>query len=396
MKCLFLIKYGEIFLKGKNRIFFLKRLQANIKKQLEEISTDVTIKSGRLYLWVNEEDIQYAQKVLTRVFGVMGFSQAHITRKDIEAIKETALALAGELAVCGNTFKIEARRTDKSFPLNSYGIACLLGDAIRKEHTDLKVDLSHPQWVVNVEIRDSAYLYGKETRGPGGLPVGCSGKGFLLLSGGIDSPVAGYLMAKRGLRIECIYFHTPPYTAESVKDKVMSLVKTLFDYLPTVSLHVIPYTEIQLKIKEEAKSDEITLLSRGCMLEIASVVAKRSKASCLITGESLGQVASQTLQGMTFTESRSGLPVFRPLIGMDKDEIIRIAKKIGTYETSILPYPDCCTLFASPRPLTHPKTAAMTESYRGLDLNQMIFEAARSAEVIRFDSRGLPAVSPVD
>lgn len=395
MKCLFLIKYGEIFLKGKNRLFFLKRLQANIKKQLEEISIDVVIRSGRLYLQVNQEDIQYAQKVLTRVFGVMGFSQARKTQKDIEAIKETALELAGELAACGNTFKIEARRTDKSFPLDSYGIACLLGDAIRKERTDLKVDLSNPQWVVNVEIRDSAYLYGQETRGPGGLPVGCSGRGFLLLSGGIDSPVAGYLMAKRGLRIECIYFHTPPYTAELVKDKVESLVKTLFDYLPTVSLHVIPYTDIQLKIKEEAKSDEITLLSRGCMLEIASVVAKRNKASCLITGESLGQVASQTLQSMTFTQSRSGLPVFRPLIGMDKDEIIRIARKIGTYETSILPYPDCCTLFASPRPLTHPKTAAMTGSYRGLNLNQMVLEAARSAEVIRFDSRGLPAISPV-
>jgi len=166
---------------------------------------------------------------------------------------------------------------------------------------------------------------------------------------------------------------------------VESLVKTLFSCLPTVSLYVIPYTEIQLKIKEEAKSDELTLLSRGCMLEIASVVAKRNKASCLITGESLGQVASQTLQSMTFTETRARLPVFRPLIGMDKDEIIRIARKIGTYETSILPYPDCCALFASPHPLTHPKTAAMSESYRGLNLNQMVGEAARSAEVIRFD-----------
>ena len=385
MKSLFLIKYGEISLKGKNKSFFLKRLQANIKKQLQEISTDVTIGNGRLYLWVHQEDIQQVQKVLTRVFGVMSFSQARKTQKDIEAIKETALDLAGELAACGNTFKIEARRTDKSFPLDSYGIACLLGDAIRKEWTNLKVDLSHPQWVMNVEIRDSAYVYGKETRGPGGLPVGCSGRGFLLLSGGIDSPVAGYLMAKRGLRIACIYFHTPPYTTESVKDKVERLVKTLFSCLPTVSLYVIPYTEIQLKIKEEAKSEEATLLSRGCMLEIASVVAKRNKASCLITGESLGQVASQTLQSMTFTETRARLPVFRPLIGMDKDEIIRIARKIGTYETSILPYPDCCTLFASPHPLTHPKTAAMSESYRGLNLNQMVGEAARSAEVIRFD-----------
>ncbi len=385
MRGLFLIKYGEISLKGENRSFFLKKLKANIEKQLKEISTVVTIRNGRLYLRVDEENLQFAQRLLTRVCGIMSFSQARKTEKNIEAIKQTALELTDEFAPHDSTFKIEARRTDKSFPLDSYGIASLLGDVIRAKRPDLTVDLKDPQWIMNVEIRDSAYLYDKETKGVGGLPVGCSGRGFLLLSGGIDSPVAGYLMAKRGLRIDCIYFHTPPFTADSAKEKVESLARTLRSYLPTLSLHVVPYTEIQLKIKQEAKDDEVTLLSRASMMEIASLAARRNKASCVITGESLGQVASQTLQSMTFTESQSKLPVFRPLIGLDKEEIIRIAKKIGTYETSILPYPDCCTLFASPHPLTHPEMAVLTESYGDLKLNQMVLEAVRSAEIIRID-----------
>jgi thiamine biosynthesis protein ThiI len=389
MECLFLIKYGEISLKGKNRSFFLKRLQANIKKQLKNISTDVTIRNGRLYLRIEQQDLQYAQAKLSRVFGVMSYSQARKTPKSVEAIRETAVDLARDLAPSGGTFKIEARRTDKSFPLDSYGIASLLGDAIRAERTDLTVDLKNPQWIMNVEIRDSAYLYGKETKGVGGLPVGCSGRGFLLLSGGIDSPVAGYLMAKRGLRIDCVYFHTPPFTAESVKEKVTKLAKILCSYLPTLSLHIVPYTEIQLKIKQEAEDDQVTLLSRACMMEIASLAARRNKASCVITGESLGQVASQTLRSMAFTESRSRLPVFRPLIGLDKEEIIRMARRIGTYETSILPYPDCCTLFASPHPLTHPDTAALTGSYEDLELEQMVIDASRSTEILRFDHSDL-------
>ena len=384
MKCLFLIKYGEIFLKGKNRFFFLKRLQTNIEKQLEEISPDVTIRNGRLYLRVNQDDIQYAQKVLTRVFGVMSFSQARITQKDIKAIKETALDLAGELAACGNTFKIEARRTDKSFPLDSYGIACLLGDAIRKERTDLKVDLSHPQWIVNVEIRDSAYLYGKETRGPGGLPVGCSGKGLLLLSGGIDSPVAGYLMAKRGVRIDSVYYHTPPFVSERVREKVENLTGILSRHTTRTTLYIVPYSEIQVKIKEEGDAEAVTLYSRAAMMEIATGLARRNRLHCLITGESLGQVASQTVESLAFTGSRTDLPLFRPLIGMDKEDIIHLARKIDTYETSVLPYPDCCTLFSPEHPLIHPDLRSITTGYDALDLGSLIRDAVRTSEKVKF------------
>jgi thiamine biosynthesis protein ThiI len=386
MESLFLIKYGEISLKGNNRAFFLKKLQSNIRQQLGRIPFEMMYRSGRLFLKLRDRDAKKAESVLSRVFGIVSFSRALKTQKDMELIKEAALDLGGRLTARGKTFKIEARRTDKSFHLNSYEIACVLGDTLREKIPDLKVNLSHPEWIIRVEIRESAYLYGSEIKGPGGLPAGCSGRGLLLLSGGIDSPVAGYLMARRGLRIDCVYFHTPPYTAESVREKVETLVGILFSYLPSVELYVVPYTDIQLKIKQEAKSEELTLLSRACMMDIASTIAKRSRALCLITGESLGQVASQTLHSMTFTQSQSRLPVVRPLIGMDKEEIIGIAKRIGTYETSILPYPDCCTLFAPLHPLTHPRAEVMIETYRGLKLRSMVREAAGNAEVVRFNS----------
>ncbi len=382
---LFLIKYGEIALKGRNRLFFLRRLKANILRQLESVPgpvpAAVDIRPGRLYLRVNERSADIAERTLAGVFGIVGFSKAARVEKNMAAIRRGALRVARKLMSSGQTFKIEARRTDKSFSPDSYGIACDLGDFLRENLPGLSVNLTRPDWTLYVEIRESAYLYAPETKGPGGLPVGVSGRAMLLLSGGIDSPVAGYLMAKRGLRVDAVYFHTPPFTSNKVREKVARLMDILAAYIPDTALLTVPFTDIQVRIKEQAQPDEVTLLSRASMMRLTGRLARRRKALCLITGESLGQVASQTVQALAFTGSRVSLPVFRPLIGLDKDEIISLARGIGTYETSILPYPDCCTIFAPAHPLTHPNLQEITESYESLDLEPLITAAARATEV---------------
>ena len=242
---------------------------------------------------------------------------------------------------------------------------------------------------MHVEIRDAAYLYGDGEKGPGGLPVHCAGKGLLLLSGGIDSPVAGYLMAKRGLCIDALYFHTPPFTSDEVKEKVISLTALLNSYIPFINLLVVPFTGPQLRIKEKAKQEETTLLSRAAMMKIADMIAESRDAVCLITGESLSQVASQTAESIRFTQSLTTLPVFRPLIGMDKNEIVTIARRIGTFETSVLPYPDCCTLFAPPHPLIKPGFERMRESFHVLDIEPLLEEAVRKTEVVHVNDQGL-------
>jgi thiamine biosynthesis protein ThiI len=380
-RTLCLITYGEISLKGKNRAIFLARLEDNIRDQMGGISVEVTSREGRMFLTVGGEDeSKKAAETLSRTFGIASFSRALAVEKEMGVLRKHTLELAEHLRSAGKRFKIEARRTDKSFPLNSYGICCDLGDHLNRSMPGLKVDLTHPDWTIHVEIRESAYLYGETVKGLGGLPVGCSGKGLLLLSGGIDSPVAGYMMAKRGLSVDSIYFHTHPYTSRETEEKVSRLAGVLATFVPRSALIVVPFTDVQLRIVERCHPSEVTLLSRACMMRIASLLAEKQGARCLVTGESLGQVASQTLESLSYTAHGLSLPVFRPLIGMDKEEIISVARRIETYEISILPYPDCCTLFAPARPLTHPPLERMMRSFRDLDVEDLLEEAAEGAE----------------
>jgi len=381
MQSLYLIKYGELQLKGQNRGQFERRLCSNIRHALGAgSSAELERRHGRLLLRTTAGPAE-VRRTLEHTFGIVGFSRALQVDKDPARLAEAALELGPGLAAeHGGRFKIEARRSDKSFPLDSYGIACELGELLRQRLPGLTVDLHHPDWVLHVEIRERAYLYGPPSPAPGGLPVGSSGRGLLLLSGGIDSPVAGWLLAKRGLAVDAVYFHTPPYTSEEALEKVRELCRNLAPYLGAVRLFVVPLTAVQLRIRERAPLEQSTLLIRACMVRVADSLARREGCGCLISGESLGQVASQTLPALRFTGGMTGLPLLRPLIGMDKAEIVTLARRIGTFETSIRPYPDCCSLFAPPHPLVKPDHERMLASFAGLEVEGLLEQALREAE----------------
>ncbi len=394
MKHLFLIKIGEINLKGGNRRLFEKKLVSNIKKQLGNISVRITGRAGRFFLDSSEmevpEVIEKIENTLSKVFGIVAYTKAYSVPKDMEIIEKTALTLSDKIISENKdfkTFKIESRRSDKGFPLRSYDISCRLGELILEKHNSLKVDVKKPDFKISVEIREQAFIYGPETRGPGGLPSGIAGKSVLLLSGGIDSPVAGWMMAKRGAYLEAVYFHTYPYTSDQSLDKVKDLTERLSKYLPSVKLHIVPFTDIQLYIREKCRKEEVTLLSRAAMMRIADITAGKIRANALITGESLSQVASQTAESMRFTGSKTTLPVFRPLIGLDKEEIIGIAKKIDTFETSILPYDDCCTIFAPDHPLVKPDFIKISESFDLLKLDDLIEKTAENIETVIYSHK---------
>ena len=386
METCYLIKYGELALKGGNRAGFEKQLCRDIKRKLQGIEFELTRRIGRLYIRCELKNEPVIVRALSHTFGIVAFSRAFQVEKDMPLIEEAAAGLAESLLEQGpgNRFKIEARRSDKSFFLTSYEIACRLGDVLRARFPELMVDLHHPDWTLNVEIREAAYLYGPETKAPGGLPSGSSGKGLLLLSGGIDSPVAGYLMGKRGLKLDAAYFHTPPFTSEKAKEKVEHLTNILSEYLTGTALHVVPFTETQVRIKERARSEEVTLLMRACMVNIAAIIAEKTGSICLVTGESLGQVASQTPESIRFTGHGTDFPIFRPLIGLDKEQIVSLARKIGTFETSILPYEDCCTLFSPAHPLVRPDYESMVRSFQELEADALLQKAAAEAQIISF------------
>ncbi len=376
MQSLYLIKYGELQLKGQNRGQFEHRLCANIRRALGA-GSELERRHGRLLLRSSAAE-PAVRRVLERTFGIVGFSRALQVDKDPAQLEVAALELApGLSAERGPRFKIEARRSDKSFPLDSYGIACRLGALLRERVPGLVVDLHRPDWVLNVEIRERAYLYGPPSPAPGGLPVGSSGRGLLLLSGGIDSPVAGWLLAKRGLGVDAVYFHTPPYTSGEALEKVRQLCRILSEYLGSMRLFVVPLTALQLRIRERAPAEQSTLLIRAFMVRAADSLARREGHGCLISGESLGQVASQTLPSLRFTGGMTDLPLLRPLIGMDKEEIVTLARRIGTFETSVLPYPDCCTLFAPPHPLVRPNMERMQASFAALEAEELLEQALR-------------------
>ena len=385
MARMYVIKIGEISLKGGNRRVFEKKLTNNIHRQLDGVHVVITGRSGRFYLHYDGDEKAEIEKIeytLAHVFGIVAFSKTLKVEKNIGEIEKACADIADKLMAEGSykTFRITAMRADKSFPLSSYQLSCQLGGVVLDKYPDLKVDLKHPDFSITVEIRDKAYLSGPDTRGLQGLPTGCAGRGILLLSGGIDSPVAGYMMAKRGLALEAIYFHTYPFTSDKSLDKVIHLAEILSSYVPSIKLHVVNYTPVQTHISEKCHKNESTLLSRAAMMKISHYVCQARNCNSLVTGESLSQVASQTAESLRFTGSSTDYPIFRPLIGFDKEEITAIAKRIGTYETSILPYDDCCSMFAPEFPLTKPVFEKIKESYNYLKIDDLLPEAVRSIE----------------
>ncbi len=389
----FLIKYGEIGIKGKNRHLFEEALVRQIQYALcgAEGKFDVTKEQGRVYVeCLTDYDYDEVIDCLKRVFGIVGICPVvHIENKGVDNLCEEVVSYVKEAYEDKPvTFKVNARRAKKNYPLNSMEINALLGEKILDVMSNFSVDVHKPQLTLNVEIREKIYIYSEIIPGPGGMPVGTSGRATLLLSGGIDSPVAGYMIAKRGVTIDAVYFHAPPYTSERAKQKVIDLAKLVAKYSGPINLHIVNFTDIQLYIYEKCPHDELTIIMRRYMMRIAEHFAKQNNSLGLITGESIGQVASQTMQSLLVTNEVCELPVYRPLIGMDKQEIIAIAEKIDTFETSILPYEDCCTIFVAKHPVTKPNLKVIKRSETNLEekIDEMVKEAIDTTEIISVTS----------
>ena len=355
----FLIKYAEIAIKGKNRYMFEDALVRQIKIALNkcEGKYEISKASGRIYVeYLSDYDFDETVGALTKVFGITGVCPVvHVEDKGFEQLASDVTSFIDEVYPDKNkTFKVNSRRARKNYPLESMEINAKLGEVLLNAFPELSVDVHNPEIMLNVEIREKIYIYSEVIKGPGGMPIGTNGKAMLLLSGGIDSPVAGYMISKRGVRIDAVYFHAPPYTSERAKQKVVDLAKKIAKYTGPIYLHVVNFTDIQLYIYDKCPHDELTIIMRRYMMRIAEHIAKETECLSLITGESIGQVASQTMQSLVATNEVCTLPVFRPLIGFDKQEIIEISEKIDTYETSILPYADCCTIFVAKHPVTKP------------------------------------------
>ena len=380
---LYLIRLGEISLKGQNRNFFEKKLKNNIKLKIHPHRSLLTREKGRFYLYVDKScPDETVIRTLQTTFGVVGFSKAIVCNKDWDEIVNSAKALIENEPFSDGkgTFKVECRRGDKSFFMNSYQIESELGGVVLDRYPDMKVKVKNPEKELRVEVRDKAYLYTSPVPGPGGLPVGTAGKGLLLLSGGIDSPVAFWRMAKRGLKQDCLYFHAYPYTSDMALQKVKDLARIVAPYNQGTNLIVVNFTETELWIKDHSKEEEHTLMMRACMMKVANKIAKARDCKVLVTGEALGQVASQTLESMCFTNSMSEIPVLRPLVAMDKEEIISTARQIGTFETSILPYDDCCVIFSPKHPLVRPEVEQEKKSYNEMNIEELLDKCVSEAE----------------
>ncbi len=385
MKKVLIVRYGEIALKGKNRPYFENKLVSNIKKAIKNIcKTNIYKMYGRVYIELEDLYIDEIIETVTKVFGVVSVSIAYIFEANMDEICEVALIKAKECIEKDNvkTFKVNTRRTNKSFHLKSPQISSEVGAYVLENTEGFSVDVKTPDVVIDVEVRDEAYVYARKIPGLGGMPYGTSGKGMLLLSGGIDSPVAGWLVAKRGVEIEAVHYHSYPFTSDRAKEKVMDLARILSKYCRRIKLHSVNLLNIQKTINEICPASEMTILSRRFMMRIAEKIAKDKGCGALITGESIGQVASQTLESLNVTNSTVSLPVFRPLIAMDKVDIVKISKEINTYETSILPYEDCCTVFLPDKPVTRPKLEKIEESEKLLDINKLVDDAIENLETI--------------
>ena len=384
----FLIKYGEIGIKGKNRYIFEDALIKQIKYALKDADAfEVTKQQGRIYVHMLE-DYDYDQVVgaLTRVFGIVAICPVVIcddpSWDNLTRVVGDYMDKAYEDKKF--TFKVDSRRADKRYPKKSMEINADIGEYLLERFPEMSVDVHHPDVMLNIEIREKTYIYSKSIKGPGGMPVGTNGKAMLLLSGGIDSPVAGYMIAKRGVKIEAVYFHAPPYTSERAKQKVVDLAKLVARYSGPIRLHVVNFTDIQLYIYDQCPHEELTIIMRRYMMRIAEHFARKDKCLGLITGESIGQVASQTLQSLAATDEACELPVYRPVIGFDKEEIVQISRKINTFETSIQPFEDCCTIFVAKHPVTKPNLKVIRRSEEKLNekIDQLMEEALATTEII--------------
>ena len=380
MKELLMVRYGEIYLKGLNRPFFQNLLLSRVKSAVKLYTTNVFLHDSRIYVR-DMEDMESCLKAVQKVFGVHSVCPAiEMDKTDFDAICEQGLRLMDGLS---GSFKVLARRADKRYPMDSPQICAQMGEYILERRPDLRVDVRNPDHILNVEIRDQAYLYAKVFPAPGGMPVGSNGKAALLLSGGIDSPVAGYMIAKRGVSMVAVHFYSFPYTGERSKEKVVELARILSGYCGGMRMYIVPFTDIQMRIHESCPEDYTTLIMRRFMMRITERIAQKEHAQALVTGESIGQVASQTMKALACTDAVVDMPVFRPVIGFDKIEIIGYAQKIGTYETSSLPYEDCCTVFTPKHPITQPKLDKTEQAEQKLkDAQELIDAAVNESEII--------------
>ena len=386
MNEIFLLKLGEVVLKGTNKRQFENKLRQNIRRRMKEYGNfDVYIMQSTVYVEPMDEkaDVDGAWEACRSIFGLVSLCRCKPCEKDLDSIYNAVEEYLGDDLDCAESFKVESKRSDKRFPLTSIGISQEIGGRIAEAHPDCRVDVHNPAYTVYVEIRDlAAYVHGPAVPGAGGLPTGVGGRAMCLLSGGIDSPVAAYMMAKRGVEVECVHFFSYPYTSQLARDKVMELARLVTKYCGRMTVNIVSFTQIQEAIRDNCPEEYFTLIMRRFMMEISQRIAKDDGCGALITGENLGQVASQTMEAMTVTGAVVDIPIFMPLVGMDKEEIVTIARKIGTMVTSVLPYEDCCTVFTPKHPKTKPTLGQVINAEKKLDREALIQEALASVEKV--------------
>lgn len=387
-----LLKEGEVVLKGLNKRYFEQKLTQNIRRRLKDYgSFKVNALQSVIYVEPLSEDadIDGAFEALRKVFGIMTLTRAIACDKEPDVILRTAMEYLDEELRAARTFKVESKRSDKGFPMTSIQLSQYVGGEINDAYDNLTADMHHPDVVVHLEVRDrAAYVHGRPVPGAGGLPVGSNGTAVSLLSGGIDSPVSTYMMAKRGLRIIPVHFFSFPYTSELAKEKVIDLAKLLTGWCGRMIVEIVPFTHIQEEIRAKCPEEYFTIIMRRFMMRIADEIATANNCGAIVTGESLGQVASQTMEAMQCTGDACTLPILRPLVGMDKEEVVRISRHIGTFDTSILPYEDCCTVFTPRHPNTHPKLEKVLEAEAALDVEALVQEALMNREFVKLNHRG--------
>ena len=394
MKEIFLLKLGEIVLKGANKRQFESKLRQNVRRRMRKFGNfDVYLMQSTVYVEPLDDlcDVDGAWEACHTIFGVVSLCRCRPCEKNLDAIFEAVENYLGDDLDASVSFKVESKRSDKQFPLNSIQLSQEIGGRLAEAHPHVKVDVRHPAYTVYVEVRDlAAYVHGPAEPGAGGLPTGVGGRAMCLLSGGIDSPVAAYMIAKRGVEIECVHFFSYPYTSQLAKDKVIELARLVSRYSGRMTVNVVPFTEIQEAIRDNCPEEFFTLIMRRFMMEISQRIAKHDGCGALITGENLGQVASQTMEAMTVTGAVVDIPIFMPLVGFDKEEIVTNARKIGTLETSILPYEDCCTVFTPKHPKTKPTIGQLLGAEKGLDREALMERAIAGVEKIKVTSDDEP------